>query len=133
MLFNAPETISEEIIEYFSTYEPPVEKTPAEKGFEKPAGVSPASGDLAPVSERIKSAIPVRQFVLRYVELSPAGRGLCPFHDDEHPSLSVNDDKNYWHCFACGQGGSVIDFYMQLKECDFKTAVAELADTFLPK
>ena len=77
-------------------------------------------------------AIPVRQFVLRYVELSPKGTGLCPFHDDQVPSLSVNDKENYWHCFACGVGGSVIDFWMSYQDCDFQTAVSELAEMLLP-
>jgi DNA primase len=76
----------------------------------------------------IKEAIPVRQFVLRYVELSPSGKGLCPFHDDQMPSLHVNDDRNFWWCFACEKGGSVIDFYMALQDCDFPTAVAELGE-----
>lgn len=79
------------------------------------------------VSERIKATVSVREFVGRYVELSATGIGLCPFHDDHHPSFAVNDEENYWHCFACGVGGSVIDFFMRWRECDFTTAVRELA------
>ncbi len=77
-------------------------------------------------SERIKTAVSVHDFVSQYVELSPSGMGLCPFHDDTYPSLSVNAEGNYWHCFTCGTGGSVIDFWMQWQDCDFVTAVAEL-------
>jgi hypothetical protein len=116
MLFSAPETISEELLDHFSTYEPPEAKRVFEKALERSAGTSPSSGELAPVSERIKSAVPVRQFVLRYVELTPTGRGHCPFHDDEHSSLSVNHDKGYWNCFAWGTGGSIIDFYRLYQE-----------------
>ena len=36
--------------------------------------------------------------------------------------------QNFWWCFGCEKGGSVIDFYMELKQCDFKTAVAELGE-----
>ncbi len=139
MLFNAPETISYGLIDYFSTHELVVEKSPPEKPFEKPADRSPASGEMVPVSERIKAAVPVRQFILRYVELTPAGRGLCPFHEDEHPSLSVNDEKQYWNCFACGTGGSIIDFYrlyqekVEGRECDFKTALKEMAEMLFPQ
>ena len=82
--------------------------------------------DDAPLSEGVKAAITVRQLVLRYVELSPQGRGHCPFHDDKNPSFSINDDENYWYCFACKKGGSVIDFWMALKDCDYRTAVREL-------
>ncbi|MCP4568515.1 MAG: DNA primase, partial [FCB group bacterium] len=31
--------------------------------------------------------------------------GLCPFHDDKNPSLSVNPSTNLWQCFGCGTGG----------------------------
>lgn len=80
----------------------------------------------APLSEQIRAAISVRQMVMRYVELSPQGRGHCPFHDDKNPSFSVNDEENYWYCFACKKGGGVIDFWMTLKNCDFRVAVREL-------
>lgn len=82
-----------------------------------------------PVWEQIKEAVSVRQFVLRYVELSPSGKGLCPFHDDTVPSFSVSNGA--WYCFACEIGGSVIDFWIQWRECDFKTAVEELAEMLL--
>ena len=87
----------------------------------------------APVSDRIKQIMPMRQFVLRYVELSRKGTGLCPFHDDHHESFSVNDDKNYWHCFACEKGGSIIDFYMEMEDCDFNTAITDLAGMLFDK
>ena len=61
-------------------------------------------------------------------ELAPTGKGLCPFHDDQVPSLHVSDDKNFWWCFACEKGGGVIDFYMEMQKCDFKTALDELAE-----
>jgi hypothetical protein len=56
------------------------------------------------------------EFVSQYVDLKPTARGaigLCPFHDDHHPSFGVNDEGNYWHCFAGCGGGSVIDFWMK--------------------
>jgi hypothetical protein len=57
--------------------------------------------------------------------------GLCPFHDDEHPSFGVNDEGNYWHCFAGCGGGNVIDFWMKYRNCNFMTAVKELAEMLL--
>jgi len=77
------------------------------------------------------SSIPVMEFVSQYVELketSSGAVGLCPFHDDIHPSFGINETDNYWHCFAGCGGGSVIDFWMKLKNCDFKTAVTELEE-----
>jgi DNA primase len=83
------------------------------------------------VSERIKAAVSVRQFVSQYVELSEDGKGLCPFHDDQVSSFSVDDERNYWHCFACGTGGSIIDFWMQWRQCNFKAVISELAAMLL--
>ncbi len=47
------------------------------------------------------------------VKLKRVGKeymGLCPFHDDRQPSLSVNRDKGVWHCFGYGRGGDVHNF-----------------------
>jgi len=47
------------------------------------------------------------------VKLKKVGReymGLCPFHDDHKPSLSVNKEKCLWHCFGCGKGGDAHKF-----------------------
>ena len=76
-------------------------------------------------STRIKAAISVKEFVSQYVELSPSGTGLCPFHDDNDPSFNVNDDENYWFCFTCEKGGSIIDFWMMFKGCDFQAAIRQ--------
>ncbi len=96
----------------------------------KPALVkSEAVGET--LSLQIKRSVTVLDFVGQYVELSPAGRGLCPFHDDHHFSFSVNAEKNYWHCFAGCGGGSVIDFWMKWQDVDFRQAVKELAGTLL--
>lgn len=83
------------------------------------------------LSEQIKRRVTVLDFVSQYVELSPAGRGLCPFHDDHHYSFSVNAEKNYWHCFAGCGGGSLIDFWMKWQGVEFWQAVKELAGLLL--
>lgn len=84
-----------------------------------------------PLSTRIKDSISVLDFVSQYVDLSPSGRGHCPFHDDQHASFAVNAENNYWSCFAGCGGGSIIDFWMKYQHCDFKTAVRELAGMLL--
>ncbi len=53
--------------------------------------------------------------------------GLCPFHEDKSPSLSVNVISGAFKCFACGaSGGDLIAFEMRLKGIDFKTAAKSL-------
>lgn len=81
--------------------------------------------------ERIKSSVDLMEFVGSLVELRPTrtgGVGLCPFHDDDHPSFGVHKEGNYWHCFAGCGGGSVIDFWMLWRDCDFTTALKELEE-----
>ena len=60
------------------------------------------------VSDRLKARVTALEFISQYVDLKPnegGAVGLCPFHDDQHPSFGVNDKENYWHCFAgCGGG-----------------------------
>lgn len=54
-------------------------------------------------------------------------QGLCPFHDDNSPSLSINVNTGLWYCFTCGTGGNIFSFHKKLKQVDFKTALYELS------
>ena len=87
-------------------------------------------------SERIKNRISVYEFVGQYVELDARGMGLCPFHDDHVMSFGVNQDGNYWHCFAGCGGGSLIDFWMRWRKLQgqddsFRETITELARMLL--
>lgn len=127
-LLKAPETVPKRQFEQYAEYAlAPAPKPP----------LTPVAVEGGTVSDRIKAAISCYDFISRYVELQANGRGICPFHDDQVASLSVNQTDNYWQCFAgCGTG-SIIDFYMRYqtqvegKECDFKTAVTDLAGMLL--
>ena len=88
---------------------------------------NPLNGEL-PLGEKVKRQITVLELVQNYVELNGKGVGRCPFHDDDHPSFSVNIKENYWHCFSGCGGGSVIDFWMKLNNMDFQSAVKDLAE-----
>lgn len=124
-LLSSPAIVPEDgLATYQSVVPPPLVSDHAE--------LSPPSTDM--LSDRIRSAVTALEFVSQYVplKLTQSGAlGLCPFHDDHHPSLSVNDTGNYWHCFAGCGGGSIIDFWMKWRNCDFTTAVTELADMLL--
>ncbi|GEM_PF-1624434 len=50
----------------------------------------------------------------------------CPFHQDDTPSFIIYPD-NHWHCFGCNKGGDSIDFIKELRSCNYKEAVHELA------
>ncbi|MBX3082092.1 MAG: hypothetical protein KF716_10700 [Anaerolineae bacterium] len=87
-------------------------------------------------SERIKASMSVQEFVSQYMELNDQLRGHCPFHEDQINSFSINPDHNFWHCFACERGGSIIDFWMLWRkkageDYSFKATITELAQKLL--
>ena len=124
-LFSAPQTVPEAAFEAYGSH------VPAEP---LPAVSAPVEEPTGPLSERIKASVTVLEFVGRYVDLKPTangGLGRCPFHDDHNPSFGVNAKSNYWHCFTGCGGGSVIDFWMKWRGCEFGTAIRELAEILL--
>lgn len=56
----------------------------------------------------------------------PEALGLCPFHNDHNPSLSVNIETGLFRCFSCNTKGDIFAFYQKVKEVDFSTALREL-------
>ena len=63
--------------------------------------------------ERVKAAVPLRQAAETYgLTVSRNGMTCCPFHEDRHPSMKLNED--YFYCFGCHATGDVIDFTARL-------------------
>jgi DNA primase len=98
-------------------------------------GVNPlAIGFLSEekVSE-IRDRSSILEVVSDYVTLKKAGknhRGLCPFHSEKTPSFMVNEEKQIFHCFGCGEGGDVFTFLMKVGHFSFPQAVEELAKRY---
>jgi DNA primase len=84
--------------------------------------------DIAEVRERNR----IDEVVGEYVALRRAGsdslKGLCPFHDEKSPSFNVRPGHGTFHCFGCGEGGSVVDFMMKIEHLGFVEAIERLAD-----
>lgn len=79
--------------------------------------------------ESVKAAVPLRQAAENYgLELHRNGMTCCPFHEDAHPSLKLNED--YFFCFGCGASGDVIDFTARLFGISLKDAAEKLAADF---
>ena len=73
----------------------------------------------------------ISELVSQYVPLTRRGSnlwGLCPFHSEKTPSFSVSVDKQIYHCFGCGKGGSVFNFIMEAEQLSFPEAVRFLAE-----
>ena len=81
--------------------------------------------------DELRSRIRISEVVGRKLKLIRRGReflALCPFHNDSKPSLSVVDEKNFYHCFACGAHGDIIKFTMETEGLNFIESVDKLAD-----
>ena len=66
-----------------------------------------------------------------YVPLIQRGKnyfGICPFHDDHNPSMSVSPEKGVYKCFVCGNAGNVFNFVMEYDKVSFYEAVKIVAD-----
>lgn len=69
--------------------------------------------------------------VSRYVPLTRKGHNYwarCPFHHEKTPSFAVDEDRQFYHCFGCGESGDVIKFVQKIENIDFIEAVKRLAD-----
>jgi hypothetical protein len=123
-LLTHPAKFPVDAIARFSGSASPIHKDPV------PMTPSMPGEEILP-SVRIKASISAYEFISRYVKLSKNGHGLCPFHEDSVNSFAVSNDGNYWHCFAGCGGGSIIDFWMKYRNCDFKTAIRDLETIIL--
>ena len=80
------------------------------------------------IFETVKQSVTARQAAKAYgLEVDVHGMALCPFHDDHHPSLKL--DQRFY-CFGCGASGDVIDFAAKLFGISLKDAAQKLAEDF---
>lgn len=81
------------------------------------------------IYEIVKANITVRQAAEHYgVEAQRNGMCCCPFHNDRHPSMKLNE--NYFYCFGCGMHGDVIEFTARLFGLSSYEAAKKLAYDF---
>ncbi|MBI4238050.1 MAG: DNA primase [Deltaproteobacteria bacterium] len=83
------------------------------------------------ILQEIKDRLSIVGLIGEYVQLKKAGRnhkGLCPFHQEKSPSFMVNDEKQLFHCFGCGEGGDLLHFIMKREGLNFPEAVRQLAE-----
>ena len=80
--------------------------------------------------QELKASLSIREVIGRYTKLNRVGRrwmGLCPFHGDRHPSLSVNEEKGSFVCYACGERGDVFAFVSKIENVGFVEAANKLS------
>ena len=80
--------------------------------------------------DEIKLRLKVSNVVGKTVQLKKRGKefiGLSPFKNEKSPSFTVNDEKEFYHCFSSGEHGNIFDFLMKTKSIGFGEAVRTLA------
>ena len=93
----------------------------------------------------IQKKINIVDVIRDYIPLTKRGKnyfGICPFHDDHNPSMSVSPERQMYNCFVCGEAGNVFNFVKNYKHISYYDAVKEVAskagisvnfDTYKPK
>lgn len=84
----------------------------------------------------IKHSLPLSSIIGRFQEVFDTSnplkfRCLCPFHDDTIPSLLINDDLNFYHCFSCGASGDVITYIQNIQNVNFVAALNASEDMLM--
>ena len=85
------------------------------------------------VISQIKDRLDIVDVVSQYVVLKKNGAnytGLCPFHNDKHPSMSVSPSRGIYKCFSCGAGGDALNFLVKIQNREYKDVILELAEKF---
>ena len=85
------------------------------------------------VISQIKDRLDIVDVISQYVVLKKNGAnytGLCPFHNDKHPSMSVSPSRGIYKCFSCGAGGDALNFLVKIQNREYKDVILELAEKF---
>lgn len=83
------------------------------------------------LKERIRSAVDIVDIVGQTLEIQPQGRNFvarCPWHNDQRPSMTINQERQSWKCWPCDIGGDVFSFIMRRDGVDFPAAMRTLAE-----
>lgn len=81
--------------------------------------------------EDLKNKLNIVDIIGQNIQLKKKGAnywGICPFHSEKTPSFSVNEEKQFYHCFGCGAGGDIIKFVQDYYKLDFNDAIAKICN-----
>lgn len=89
-----------------------------------------SSGFSNDFKEQVRSSTDIVDLIGGYTTLEPKGRdyvGLCRFHDDHRPSMTVSRERQSYKCWSCGEGGDCFSFVMKAEAITFPEALEMLA------
>lgn len=80
--------------------------------------------DIGLLKERVDLKSIIEEYGIRLRKSGKSWLGLCPFHNEKHPSFSVLE--KYFYCFGCQKSGDVFNFIQEIEQVDFKEALNKL-------
>lgn len=83
--------------------------------------------------DKLSNLIDIVDVVGSYIPLKKSGSNyvcVCPFHDDHSPSMHINSQKGFYHCFSCKAGGDSIKFVMEYEKLSYPEAIEKLASMY---
>jgi DNA primase len=83
-----------------------------------------------PFLDELRSRLKLSDIIGQRITVQRAGRefkACCPFHNEKSPSFTINDEKEFFHCFGCGAHGDHLGFIMRHDNMPFMEAVETLA------
>ena len=83
--------------------------------------------------DEIRAAADLVDVAGDYVQLKRSGsrfKGLCPFHNEDTPSFSIDPDQNLYYCFGCGNGGDVFKFIQEIEGVGFLESIRILGERY---
>jgi DNA primase len=90
--------------------------------------------DIKAAIEHIKQHVPILSVVSKEVDMQQAGpdlhKGVCCFHDEDTPSLTVSPSKHMFYCFGCKAGGDVVSFLQKKSNMGVTEAIRHLSQTY---
>ncbi|MBQ6954561.1 MAG: DNA primase [Mycoplasma sp.] len=93
--------------------------------------MSKYNNNLSSLIEDIRNSTNIVDVISHYISLKKKGSsyfGLCPFHPDTHPSLSISPKKKIFKCFVCGTKGDVFSFVSKYEKISYLQAVKKVAE-----
>lgn len=80
--------------------------------------------------ERLRTHFLLSELIGKRIAVKKHGReyqALCPFHNEKSPSFTINDEKNFFHCFGCGAHGDAIEFIKRYERLTYPETIERLA------
>lgn len=87
--------------------------------------------DIVQLAEDVNNHADIVQVIGSYLPLIKKGKNymaVCPFHDDNDPSLTISPEKQFFKCFVCGTGGKAISFVQKYEHITFLEAIKKVAE-----